>query len=321
MAVARAAERGRSSPSTREVWRARRRDYFVPAKTYPEEPVPVEFDLVVPTLGRSDDLARFLDALEAQTYRGVRLTVVVDQDGRAGLEPTLASYRDRIDLQLVESPRGLSRARNAGLRQAAGDVVSFPDDDCWYPPDLLQRVADTLERNPDWDGVTGRTVDESGSSSLMLWQKEPGLVTRENVWRTAITVTTFLRRALVERVGFFDETLSLGSGTPWGSGDETDYVLRALAAGFTLGYDPSIAVYHESPNPPFSRAAARRAYGYGMGNSRVLRMHGYSRWFVTYRVLQLVAGSGYFLVRGRLGLARFYFAMARGRAVGWFKAK
>jgi GT2 family glycosyltransferase len=202
-----------------------------------------------------------------------------------------------------------------------GDVVSFPDDDCWYPPDLLQRVAEMLERNPDWDGVTGRTVDESGGSSVMLWQKQPGLITRDNVWRTAITVTIFLRRALVERVGFFDETLSLGSGTPWGSGDETDYVLRALAAGFTLGYDPSIVVYHESPNPPFSRSAAKRAYGYGMGNSRVLRMHGYSRSFAAYRVLQLVAGSGYFLVRGRFGLARFYWAMARGRAVGWFKGK
>jgi GT2 family glycosyltransferase len=283
--------------------------------------VPADFDLVVPTLGRSDDLTRFLDALEAQSYRSFRLTVVVDEGGRAGLEPTLTPYRDRINLQLVDSSRGLSRARNAGLRQVDGDVVSFPDDDCWYPPDLLQRVAEMLERNPDWDGVTGRTVDESGGSSVMLWQKQPGLITRDNVWRTAITVTIFLRRALVERVGFFDETLSLGSGTPWGSGDETDYVLRALAAGFTLGYDPSIVVYHESPNPPFSRSAAKRAYGYGMGNSRVLRMHGYSRSFAAYRVLQLVAGSGYFLVRGRFGLARFYWAMARGRAVGWFKGK
>jgi GT2 family glycosyltransferase len=207
------------------------------------------------------------------------------------------------------------------LRQVTGDVVSFPDDDCWYPPDLLQRVADTLERNPAWDGLAGRTVDESARSSVMLWQKEPGLITKQNVWRTAITVTIFLRQALVEQVGFFDETLSLGSGTPWGSGDETDYVLRALASGFTLGYDPSIVVYHENPNPPFSSSAAKRAYGYGMGNSRVLRMHGYPRRFAAYRVGQLVAGSGYFLLRGRFGLARFYWAMARGRAVGWFKAK
>ena len=281
----------------------------------------MDFDLVVPTLGRSAELVRFLDALQAQSYRSFRLIVVVDQNGGEPLEPILSRYRDKIRLELVESDRGLSRARNAGLRHVTADVVSFPDDDCRYPPELLQRVADTLERNPTWDGITGRTVDESARSSVMLWQKRPGLITRQNVWRTAITVTIFLRRTLVERVGLFDETLSLGSGTPWGSGDETDYVLRALAAGLTLGYDPSIVVYHENPNPPFSRSAAKRGYSYGMGNSRVLRMHGYSWWFAAYRVLQLVAGSAYFLFRGNFGAARFYGAMARGRAVGWFKSK
>lgn len=281
----------------------------------------MDFDLLVPTLGRSTELVRFLNALAEQSYSNFRLVVVVDQDGETELEPILAPYRDGIRLRLVQSGRGVSRLRNAGLREVAGDVVSFPDDDCWYPPDLLQRVAGVLERNPAWDGVAGRTIDESSRSSVLLWQKEPGLITRENVWRTAITVTLFLRRALVERVGFFDETLGLSSGTPWGSGDETDYVLRALASGFTLGYDPSIVVYHEAPNPPFSRSAAKRGYSYGMGNSRVLRMHGYPRWFAAYRVLQLVAGSAYFLARGRPGPARFYLAMARGRAVGWFKAK
>jgi GT2 family glycosyltransferase len=280
----------------------------------------VDFDLIVPTLGRPAELDRFLDALEAQSYRNFRLIVVVDRNGGDGLEPILASRRDRIRLLRVESDRGLSRARNAGLRHVGADVVSFPDDDCWYPPDLLERVADVLERNPAWDGVAGRTVDESARSSVLRWQKQPGLITRENVWRTAVTVTIFYRRALIERVGLFDETLSPGAGTEWGSGDETDYVLRALASGFTLGYDPSIVVYHESPNPPFSRAAARRAYSYGMGNSRVLRMHGYPRWFAAYRVLQLVAGSAFFLARGRAGLARFYWAMARGRAVGWIRA-
>jgi glycosyltransferase involved in cell wall biosynthesis len=281
----------------------------------------VDFDLVVPTVGRPPELVRFLDSLDAQSYRSFRLIVVVDQNGAEPLEPILAPYQERFGLLLVQSDRGLSRARNAGLRNVSADVVSFPDDDCWYPPDLLERVADVLQRNPGWDGVAGRTLDESARSSVLRWQKEPGLITRENVWRTAVTVTLFYRRALVERVGSFDETLSPGAGTKWGSGDETDYVLRALASGLTLGYDPSIVVYHESPNPPFSRSAAKRAYSYGMGNSRVLRMHGYPRWFAAYRVLQLVAGSAYYLVRGRLGLARFYWAMARGRAVGWFQAK
>jgi hypothetical protein len=57
-----------------------------------------------------------------------------------------------------------------------------------------------------------------------------------------------------------------------------------------------------------------------MGNSRVLRRHGYPAWFAVYRVAQAAAGSAYFLVRGRVALARFYWAMARGRARGWLRA-
>jgi glycosyltransferase involved in cell wall biosynthesis len=277
------------------------------------------FDLVLATIGRTLELRRFLDSLRSQTHRQFRL-ILIDQNDDRRLEPILAEYRDDVPLLRVTSKPGLSRARNVGLRHVEGDVVSFPDDDCWYPPDLLRRVADDLGRRPDWDGVTGRTVDEAGGTPFVLWQPDPGPVMRENVWKTAVAVTIFLRRETVERVGTFDETLGAGSGTPWGSGEETDYVLRALAAGRTIAYDPALAVFHESPNPAFDRTAADKGYGIGMGNSRVLRKHHYPLWFAVYRVLQLVAGSTFLLVRGRPALARFYWAMARGRVTGWIRA-
>ena len=277
------------------------------------------FDLVVATVGRTGELVDLLGSLEEQTYGNFRV-VVVDQNGDDRLEPIVASFDGKLPLVRLASETGLSRARNVGLRELAGDVVSFPDDDCRYPPDLLRTVAGLLVDNPSWDGVTGRTTDESGKSSFVLWQNEAGLVTRENVWRTAVAVTLFLRRPVVERVGAFDETLGAGSGTVWGSGEETDYVLRAVEAGFTIGYDPGLLVFHQSPEPGPGPASARKAYLIGMGNSRVLRRHGYPTWFAVYRVLQAAAGSAYFLVRGRLPLARFYWAMSRGRARGWLRA-
>jgi GT2 family glycosyltransferase len=277
------------------------------------------FDLVLATVGRTAELVRFLDSLNAQTVTNFRL-IVVDQNEDDRVESVLSRYADGIRLIRVASKPGLSRARNVGLRHLEGDIVSFPDDDCWYPSDLLQRVGDDLSRHPELDGTTGRTVDEAVRSSFARWQNEPALVSRQNVWKTAVAVTMFLRRPVLETVGSFDEGLGAGSGTPWRSGEETDYVLRALAAGFTIGYDPAISVFHESPKPDFSGVAARRAYFGGMGQSRVLRKHRYPVWFAAYRVLQLVAGSAFFFARGKLALARFYWAMARGRAVGWFKA-
>jgi glycosyltransferase involved in cell wall biosynthesis len=279
----------------------------------------LSFDLVLATIGRTQELRRLLDSLVSQTHREFRL-ILIDQNEDRRLEPILDEYRERIALLRVVSEPGLSRARNVGLGYVERDVVLFPDDDCWYPPNLLRTVSDNLGRRPDLDGVTGRTVDKAAGSPFVLWQRDPGLVTRENVWRTAVAVTIFLRRATVERVGAFDESLGAGSGTTWGSGEETDYLLRALDAGFAIGFDPELHVFHESPKPAFAPGPAEKAYLVGMGNSRVLRKHGYSGWFAFYRVLQLVAASAFFLVTARPGLARFYAAMARGRAVGWISA-
>jgi hypothetical protein len=52
----------------------------------------------------------------------------------------------------------LSTTRNIVLRQlaaggamAADALVSFPDNDCWYPPELLVQVAELLARDESLD--------------------------------------------------------------------------------------------------------------------------------------------------------------------------
>ena len=54
------------------------------------------------------------------------------------------------------------------------------------------------------------------------------ILTDDNLWNRAISFTIFLRRDVVEAVGPFDEELGLGSGRPWASGEETDYLIRAV---------------------------------------------------------------------------------------------
>jgi GT2 family glycosyltransferase len=278
-------------------------------------------DLVLPTVDRTMELDRCLASLASQSFESFRV-ILVDQNRDGRLAPILGRYDEAVQILRVTSLPGLSRARNAGLRHVEADLVAFPDDDCWYPPDLLEKVVGMLSHRPDLDGVGGRTIDAQGRSSFVLWDdvEKSARITHANVWRTAVAATIFFRRNVIDSIDGFDETLGVGAGTPWGSGEETDYILRALASGFSLEYDPRVTVYHDFPNPRFSRRTAERGYAYGMGNGRVLRTHGYSASFALYRVLQLVAGATVFALRGRFALARFYWAMARGRAVGWFKA-
>jgi hypothetical protein len=132
----------------------------------------------------------------------------------------------------------------------------------------------------------------------------------------------FMRRTLIQAVGEWDETFGPRPGPDGairGASEESEYLLRALAAGFTIGYEPAIQIYHGDFTPSVrDREAMRKAYSYGVDHSRLLRLYGFPSRYAAWRSAQLVAASGLFLVKGEPGRARFYAAMARGRLRGMF---
>jgi glycosyltransferase involved in cell wall biosynthesis len=250
----------------------------------------VTFDLVVATVDRVEELGRLLDSLERQTHSAFRV-LLVDQNDDDRVEGVLSAHPS-LEIERLRSARGLSRARNAALPRLQADVVAFPDDDCVYPEDLLERVA---ERLVDLDGVTGREP---------WWPAGPARLTRDNLWNRAISFTIFLRRHVVERVGAFDEAL----GLPSGSGEETDYLIRALDTGARIEYDPTLVVEH--PQKPLDLRAAGAREGVSLGY--ILRKHHYPRRTVT-RMLVRPAG-GVLLDPRRAG---FHLATLRGRLRGY----
>jgi GT2 family glycosyltransferase len=270
------------------------------------------FDLVLATVGRAYELARFLDSLEAQSHGRFRV-LLVDQNEDERLEPVVAERRE-LEIAQLRSERGLSRARNRALSELTGDLVAFPDDDCVYPADLLERVARTLAADAALDGVTGRSVDVSGASSAS-WKLDTARLTDTNLWNRAISYTIFFRRELVERVGSFDERLGLGAGTPWSSGEEIEYLVRALRVGARIEYDPSLTVTHDE-RPLAPRELRARGYRDGASLGYILRKHRYRRREIARRLIRPVGGVLASLTRGDRTQAAFHAATFGGRVQG-----
>ncbi len=232
------------------------------------------FSLILPTIGRREEPERFLASLAAQTFRDFEL-VVVDQNPDDRLAPVVDAYGDLYPILHLRTKRvGASAARNEGLRYSRSDLVAFPDDDCRYPSDLLEKVARFFDRHPELDGLTGRLIDEQGQSSILDFDLDPGLLDAINIWTRSIEATMFLRGKSARKFRF-DEALGRGSGTAWESGEGTDYLLQLLSEGASLYYEPSLNVIHPHPVPPYDAKAMRRAYEYGCGRGRVLRKHEY----------------------------------------------
>jgi GT2 family glycosyltransferase len=273
------------------------------------------FDLVLATLGRVTELERFLTSLEAQAYERLRL-LVVDQNPDDRLDEVVARHGE-LDLVHLRSGPGLSRARNRALAELARDLVAFPDDDCVYPPELLERVARRFAEEPSLDGLTGRAVDRDGRSEA-TWKRDAARLTDTNLWNRAISYTIFLQREVVARVGPFDEQLGLGSGNPWSSGEEIDYLVRAIRAGARIEYDPSLTVIHEQPLLSPSELQAR-GYRNGASLGYVLREHRHPKGEVARRLVRPIAGVLLSFVRLDLAQARFHVANLRGRIAGYLR--
>ena len=272
----------------------------------------LRFDLVVATVERTDDLDALLASLDAQTHRAFRV-VVVDQNDDDRLEHVLAGH-PALEVARLRSARGLSRARNAALPSLTADVVAFPDDDCVYAAELLARVAERFAADPGLDGLCGRPADVDGRARGQ-WPSRPQRIRPETVFHTAISHTIFLRRSVVERVGEFDERLGLGSGTPWSSGEEIDFLVRALRAGARIEYDPFVVITHrvKTPSPEDLIGLGRRdggSLGYLLAANR------YPAGTVIRLLVRPLLASVAFAVLLDGTRARFHLATLGGRLRG-----
>jgi glycosyltransferase involved in cell wall biosynthesis len=277
------------------------------------EPVLLTFDLVVATVDRAAELGALLGSLGRQTHGAFRV-LVVDQNEDDRLASVLEG-RTALDIVRVRSSRGLSRARNAALPQLTAGAVGFPDDDCIYPDDLLERVARLLAARPELDGVTGRLVDAGGGVSSS-WEQAGAVLTKGNLWNRAASGTMFLRRRVVERVGLFDERLGLGAPTRWSSGEEIDYLVRAVRTGARIEYEPELTVIHEArPSSSHVRTAIGARDGGSVGY--ILRKHRYPPATVVRMLVRPAGGAVLAFVRGDRARARFHAATLRGRLAGY----
>ncbi|RYJ01074.1 MAG: glycosyltransferase family 2 protein, partial [Acetobacteraceae bacterium] len=272
----------------------------------------VIFSLVVATRGRDRELAELFESLLAQ--QAELEVIVVDQNSDDRLAPVVAAYETRLSLLWHRSAvANACHARNLGLALARGEIVGFPDDDCLLPHGVLAQVAAAFEEDGGLAVLTGPAASPEGGLGSGRWRKEAGPITSANVWTSVIEFNLFLRRPLALALGGFDE--QLGPGTPLGSAEGNDLVLRAIEAGHAARYEPSLRIVH--PDKRLTPVAVERAGLYGRGMGFVLRRHAVPAAVWLPFFIRPLGGVVLSVLRLRGLAARYYWATFRGRLAGF----
>lgn len=131
---------------------------------------PLEYDLsiIVPVYNVEKYLDKCMQSVLNQrtTYRYQVIAVNDGSEDRSGA--LLDKYRDYEQLTvLTQKNRGLSGARNTGLRSARGRYIMFVDSDDYLAETAIQSLMDTAYRL-DADIVQGGYYDIEGDSETVL---------------------------------------------------------------------------------------------------------------------------------------------------------
>ncbi|WP_078378871.1 glycosyltransferase family 2 protein [Sutcliffiella halmapala] len=201
--------------------------------------------VVLPTIGtREAEIKRLVESLEKQTYKNVEL-IVVTQDNHEKIQSILAS----TTLTYTHVPinkRGLSIARNVGMQYVKGDIVTFSDDDCWYPEDSFEFVNDYMMKKNEH--ITCFQIFDPTKKDY--YKSYPDTPIPQTNWRKLFnksSIEIFVNLSKVKREAIkFDEKFGLGATYP--SGEENVFLFDLKKQGYRISYFPQIVVYHLKPD-------------------------------------------------------------------------
>lgn len=275
--------------------------------------------LIMPTLNRFDDIYRFMDSLLEQTYKNFEL-IVVDQNDNDKVKEIVDKYVDRLDIKYIKSnKKGLSYNRNLGIDVAKGEVLAFPDDDCAYKPDTIEKAINFFEKNQDYKIYSCKTLDFDEKEGFIKMNDGICEIESTNISFTVCSITFFVNFGSDDSYTRFDERL--GVGAEFGAGEETDYVLDLLSRGFKGRYFGDDIIHHPVKKHSKSSAKYERDFNYGRGFGALCKKEIVYR--KNYKFIKIIA---YKLIRNIGGIILnkdrdYHEATIKGRIEGFRQYK
>jgi GT2 family glycosyltransferase len=231
---------------------------------------------------RWDDLVAAVASLRLQTLLPSEIIIVIDHNKRL-FERARTQFAD-VTVVENKAARGLSGARNTGLKVAHGNLIAFLDDDAEAAPDWLERLYD-CSTDPKVLGVGGTVIPR--------WLgKRPSWFPSEFYWVVGCTYQhipdqpivvrnpyggcTCIKQEVFQTIGGFREGIGRIGTVPMG-GEETELSIRATQhwPEKVFLYEPRALIYHRIPA---QRARWRyflsRCYAEGISKATITKFVG-----------------------------------------------
>jgi len=206
--------------------------------------------IIVPTLNSEDDLPKLLDSLEPIKDK-IEL-IAVDSGSTDKTIGILKQYKYPKVITAPDSSKG--KARNIGIKKAAGDIIVNTDSDCIILPGWYEALTDSMQYA---DIVAGNSPDPNGKNLPRV----PIVIDGQDITYPACNIAH--KKEVFDKIGYFDETQNLP--------EDCELNYRAVKAGYTIHYNPKMKLYHNQRRNAIG--FARQAFWNGEARWELNKMH------------------------------------------------
>jgi len=144
--------------------------------------------IIIPVYNVAEYIAECIQSVMRQTYEGAIECIVVDDcspdNSMTIIEQIINEYNGSISFSVLhhDRNRGLSAARNTGMKEAKGDYIYFLDSDDYISYDCIEKLVSPLQKR-DYDMVIGdyETFGDYQVPSL-LFEKQNVIIGNANIF-------------------------------------------------------------------------------------------------------------------------------------------
>jgi glycosyltransferase involved in cell wall biosynthesis len=202
--------------------------------------------VIIPTYNYGRFLSDCINSVLRQTYRNTEI-IIVDDGSSDNTADVVKKFKNTIKY-LYQDNKGLSAARNTGLRVASGEYIQFLDSDDLLGRDAIEKKTMFLQINEGLDiavccnRLYSSLKTDGTPKTCGRWFLPRGNLSTHLMYSNIAPPHAFLlRRDVVEQVGFFDESLR--------ACEDYDYWLRCAKLGYIPHYcDQGRVFYRRHPS-------------------------------------------------------------------------
>jgi glycosyltransferase involved in cell wall biosynthesis len=165
--------------------------------------------IVTPSYNQAEYLEAALLSVLRQDYTHLEY-IVIDGGSTDGSLEILEHYGRQLAYWTSESDRGQADAINKGLKMAQGEVVAWLNSDDMYVAGAVRQAVQAMKNHPNAGMVygDGLMIDASGRLLDEHRYRQNDLMDLLS-WQVLLQPATFMRRAVLEKVGYLTEDYHL----------------------------------------------------------------------------------------------------------------